>query len=64
MAGEVLTCVDFDVSTQSCTSQAWLPQPSFLPVLSVADASLLASAIIFNWCYAYAWNRAEKVIRQ
>jgi len=63
MAGEVLTCVQFDAQTQTCVDEAWMPAPGLVPSLSTADALLLGAAVVFNWCYAYAWNRVEKVIR-
>lgn len=64
MAGEVLTCVQFDEVTSTCTVEAWLPQKSLLPELAVADAVLLASLIVGNWALAYAFRRVEQVIRQ
>ena len=67
MAGEVLTCVDYRPATEvapgECLAQAWMPSPSLLPVLSVADASLLGGLIVTVWCYAWAWNRLEKFVR-
>lgn len=64
MAGEILTCVQYDAAAQTCAVQAWMPPPSFLPVLSVADAALLGTLLVANWALAYAFNRVEKSIRQ
>lgn len=64
MAGEVLTCVEFDATTATCTAQAWMPAPSIVPPLSTVDAVLLGSLIVFNWVLAYVFKRAEHVIRQ
>lgn len=64
MAGEVLTCVVFDAATATCTSQAWMPAPTFIPPLSTADAVLLGSLLVFNWVLAHVFKKAEQVIRQ
>lgn len=67
MAGEVLTCVDYRPATESapgvCLQEAWMPAPTLLPVLSIPDALVLGSGIVFLWVYAYGWNRLEKFVR-
>lgn len=64
MAGEVLTCIEYDAATATCTTSAWMPAPSFLPALSVEDGVLLASTIVACWTLAYAFKHLAKVIRQ
>lgn len=67
MAGEVLTCVDYRPASESgpavCMQEAWMPAPTLLPVLSIADGALLGSGIVFLWGIAYGWNRLEKFVR-
>lgn len=64
MAGEVLTCVEFDAVAGTCTVEAWMPPPAFLPALSVEGGVLLGSAIVACWTLAYAFKHLAKVIRQ
>ncbi|SKB73771.1 hypothetical protein SAMN05660880_02375 [Luteibacter sp. 22Crub2.1] len=45
-AGNYLTCVQFDVGTNTCTQTAWMPPPTLLPTLSVQDAAMLGGAIM------------------
>lgn len=67
MAGEILTCTDYRPATEllagQCMAEAWMPAPTLLPVLSVADASILGAGIVALWCYAWGWNRIEKFVR-
>lgn len=67
MAGEILTCTDYRPATEAtaavCVAEAWMPAPTLLPVLSIADALLMGSGIVALWCYAYGWNRLEKFVR-
>lgn len=67
MAGEVLTCVDYRPATETapgeCLAEAWMPAPSFLPVLPTADAVLLGSAVAFCWAYAWAWKRVIRTVQ-
>lgn len=63
MAGEILTCITFDSASNTCTQEAWMPAPSFLPVLSTADALVLGSAVAFSWAYAWAWKQVIRIVR-
>lgn len=44
-AGYVLTCVQFDAGTQTCTQTAWMPPPTVLPPLSAEAGQTLGSGI-------------------
>lgn len=50
----VLTCVEFDPQTLTCTVQAWMPAPQLIPDISAADvgALLTATAVLL----AVAWG--------
>lgn len=50
----VLTCVEFDAQTLTCTVQAWMPAPSLLPDISTADVLALLSAAAVP--LAVAWG--------
>ena len=50
---KVLACVEFDASSSSCTTQAWVESPGVLPPFSVAQglqvSGLMISIIAGAW---------------
>jgi hypothetical protein len=56
MADRVLTCVVWDESTSTCTTQAWVEPDGFWPALSVDDAHAITMAIVGLWMAAYLFN--------
>lgn len=55
MAAPVLTCLQFDPATQTCTQQAWVePPPSVFPSLSAADGQMLGLAILSSCAILWA----------
>lgn len=34
---KILACVQYDEQSNSCTAQAWIEQPSFLPTMTAAE---------------------------
>jgi len=66
MAVLVQACMeaDFDAATQTCTAPYWIPQPTVLPALSVADAQQIGLAIAFLLACAWVIRRVKKQIDQ
>ena len=66
MAVLVQACMeaDFDAATQTCTPPYWIPQPTVLPALSVADAQQIGLAIAFLLACAWVIRRVKKQIDQ
>ncbi|HEV7122467.1 MAG TPA: hypothetical protein VGN24_03460 [Rhodanobacter sp.] len=49
-----------DASTGQCSSPVWVPQPQFIPSLTMGDGALIGFAIMAIWAGAYM-ARALKV---
>ena len=66
MAVLVQACLeaDFDAATQTCTAPYWIPQPTILPALSVADAQQIGMAIAFLLAVAWVFRRVIKQLNQ
>jgi len=61
-AGTYLTCVQFDAASNTCTQTAWMPPPTLLPPLSVADAELLGGAIFTGLVLIWASKLVERAV--
>ncbi|MCW0399805.1 hypothetical protein NB688_002856 [Xanthomonas sacchari] len=66
MAVFVPACLerDLDAQTGTCSAPIWIPQPSLLPELTVADAQSIGQAIALLWAVAYAFRLVRKKIQQ
>lgn len=64
MAVLVQACMeaDFDAATQTCTAPFWIPQPSVVPALTVAEAQQIGTAIAFLLAVAWVFRRVRKAI--
>ena len=45
---KVLTCIDFDSTTQTCNAEAWVDQASFVDYLPTVDQANTIGAIAFS----------------
>jgi hypothetical protein len=61
---KVLTCVEWDPTTETCTASAWLDAPSLLPNLPVEGALQILSATALVLVVAHGWNRLDKFISE
>lgn len=52
----VLYCVQFNVETNTCTQQAWMPAPSLVPPLPLTAVGQLLSATLVCFVIAF-WGR-------
>jgi len=54
---KVLACIEYDTQTSSCTVQAWVEQPSFLPAMTAADglyvSGLFISIAVTAWGFRF-----------
>lgn len=51
----VLVCLDVEPAVDgTCTSEAWVDQPTLLPPLSVEEGLLLSGAMITVMCTAWS----------
>jgi len=66
MAVYVQACLeaDVDISTQTCTAPHWIPQPTVLPALSIADAQQIGIAIAFLLAVAWVFRRVARHLNQ
>ncbi|MFC6838830.1 hypothetical protein [Xanthomonas theicola] len=66
MAVFVPACLerDFDAQTGTCSAPIWIPQPSLLPGLTVADAQSIGQAIVLLWAVAFVFRLIRKVIQR
>lgn len=55
---------DFDAATGTCSSPIWIPQPSIIPELTIADAQALGLAFAGLWALAFVLRRIRKFIDQ
>lgn len=62
----VPSCLEanYDVETGTCSQPVWIPQPSILPELTVADAQALGLAFAGLWALAFVFRRIRKFIDQ
>lgn len=58
----VQACTAFDAATQTCTAQAWVVLPTFLPPLSVNDALSLVAVIGVLWASAYGLRMVSRMV--
>lgn len=53
----VLTCADYDESTETCLVEAWVETPmGIFPELSSSDAALIAGAWFVAFSIAYLFR--------
>lgn len=66
MAVLVQACLeaDFDAGTQTCMAPYWIPQPTVLPALSIADAQQIGMAIAFLLAVAWVFRRVARHLNQ
>jgi len=66
MAVFVQACLeaDFDAATQTCTAPYWIPQPTILPALSIAEAQQIGLAIAALLAVAWVFRRVAKHLNQ
>ena len=54
MAAPVLTCVEYDATTNTCTVQAWMEPPTLLPALTVGEAMDIAQVALLAFASVMA----------
>lgn len=62
----VLACAheDFDAQAGTCAQELWIPQPSVIPELTVADAQQIGTAIAFLLAVAFVFRQLRKFLEQ
>lgn len=55
---------DFDAATGTCAQEIWIPQPSFLPELSVEDAQQIGLAVALLLAAAFVLRQLRKFLEQ
>jgi hypothetical protein len=61
---KILACVEWNDATNTCTTQAWIDQPSLVPPLTVDDARSIGFAFAFLWAVAWGIRMARKTLQQ
>ena len=60
--GHVWTCLAWDATNASCTSEGWAAAPSAMPTLSVADAQVIGWSIALLWSTAWIFRQCKKML--
>lgn len=62
----VLACAheDMDVQAGTCAQEQWIPQPSIVPELTVADAQQIGMAIAYLLAVAFVFRLIRKFLQQ
>lgn len=55
---------DFDAAAGTCAAPIWIPQPSILPELTIADAQAIGLAFAGLWATAFVFRRIRKFVDQ
>lgn len=55
---------DFDAETGTCAAEIWIPQPSIIPELTIADAQAIGLAIAGVWAVAFVFRLIRKLLNQ
>lgn len=53
---------DFDAATGTCHQVIWIPQPSLIPELSVADAQLIGVNVAYVLAIAFVFRLLRKFL--
>ena len=66
MAVLIPACLEADLNpaTGECAAVIWIPQPTLLPELSIADAYAIGSKIALLWALAFAFRLIRKKLNQ
>jgi hypothetical protein len=66
MAHLVRGCLesDFDAATGTCAAEIWIPQPSIIPELTIADAQSIGIAVAYVWAVAFVFRLIRKTLNQ
>lgn len=62
----VLACAheDMDVQAGTCAQEQWIPQPSVIPELTIADAQQIGTAFAFLLAVAFVFRQLRKFLEQ
>lgn len=63
IVGFVRVCTQQDAVTQACVAEAWMPPPTFLPVLTWEESAYLFSHSVAVLVYAWGWKVLARQIR-
>ena len=55
---------DFDAATGTCQQVIWIPQPSIIPELSVADAQQIGATVAYVLAVAFVFRLLRKFLEQ
>ena len=53
---------DFDAATGTCQQVIWIPQPSIVPELSVADAQQIGVSVAYVLAIAFVFRVLRKFV--
>lgn len=62
----VLACAheDMDVQAGTCAQEQWIPQPTVIPELSIADAQQIGMQIALLLAVAFVFRLIRKFLQQ
>jgi len=62
----VLACAHEDMNVQAgtCAQEQWIPQPSVIPALSIADAQQIGMQVAFLLAVAFVFRTIRKFIER
>lgn len=62
----VLACAheDMDVQAGTCAQEQWIPQPSVIPELTIADAQQIGLAVAGLLAVAFVFRQIRKFLEQ
>lgn len=55
---------DFNAETGTCAAPIWIPQPSMIPALTIADAQQISGAIALLFAVAFVFRLLRKFLNQ
>lgn len=55
---------DFDAATGTCAHEIWIPQPSFIPGLTVEDAQQIGLAMAGVLAVAFVMRQLRKFLER
>ncbi len=64
MPQKILACVAYDETTDTCTTQAWIDQPSLLPSLTIEQGFQIGGSIALLWATAFIFRFVRKPLKE
>lgn len=61
--GDVAVCTQIDSTTHDCVASVWMPPPSPIPPMTVAEGNLMGAAFALVWGTCWTLAKARSVLR-